>query len=158
MSNLDDFRSARIRTWPIVMLRVYSGIYFLYFGLRKVTNPGFADGMVGFINSVAENSVGFYRPFLDNIVVPNNGVFAFLVGFGELFLGIALVLGLATRYAAFAGAFMVVNFWLAKGQGVFDAQNHDVIWLVIMIVLGGLHAGRTMGLDRRLSRRYGFLA
>ena len=158
MSNLDDFRSARLRTWPIVVLRVYTGAFFLYFGARKVVNPGFTDGLRGFISSVSDSTVAFYRPFLDSVVAPNAGVFAFLVSFGEVFLGVALIVGLATRYAAFAGAFLVLNFWLAKGQGPLDAQNHDVIWFVILVVLGGLHAGRTFGLDRKLSKRYGFLA
>ena len=158
MSNLDEFRSAKIRTWPIVLLRVYTGVFFLYYGIRKVANPNFADGLGGFVTSQLDQSVAFYRPFLENVVLPYKGTFAVLVGFGELLMGLALILGLATRYAAFAGAFLVLNFWLAKGQGILDAQNHDVIWFVILIVLGGLHAGRTMGLDQQLSGRYRFLA
>lgn len=158
MSNLDDFRSARINTWPIVLLRVYTGVFFAYFGLRKITNPDFASGVSGFIGSVSENTFGFYQGFAESVVVPNAGVFAFLVAWGELFLGVALILGLATRYAAFLGVFMVANFWFAKGQGILDAQNHDIIWMIILIVLGGLHAGRTMGLDARLSGKYKFLA
>ena len=157
MSNLDDFRAARINTWPILLLRVYTGVFFLYFGVRKLINPDFSDGLAGFIGA-QENTVGFYRAFLDSVVVPYKEVFAFLVGWGEVLLGVALILGLATRYAAFTGAFMVLNFWLAKGQFVLDAQNHDVIWFVILIVLGGLHAGRTMGLDAKLATRHKFLA
>ena len=157
MSNLDDFRAARINTWPILLLRVYTGVFFAYFGIRKIANPNFSDGLAGFIGA-QENTVGFYRGFLESVVVPNKGLFAVLVGWGELFLGIALIVGLATRCAAFAGAFMVLNFWLAKGQGVLDAQNHDVIWFVILVVLGGLHAGRTMGLDAKLAGKYKFLA
>ena len=158
MSNLDEFRSSKINTWPIVLLRVYTGIFFLYFGGRKVMNPNFSDGVAGFLGSVSENTFGFYRGFVESVVLPNKAVFAFLVGWGELFLGIALILGLATRYAAFLGAFMVANFWFAKGQGILDAQNHDIIWMIILIVLGGLHAGRTMGLDARLAGKYKFLA
>ena len=157
MSNLDDFRAAKISTWPIVLLRVYTGIFFLYFGFRKITNPNFSDGLAGFIGA-QENTFGFYRGFLESVVVPYKGLFAFLVGWGEFLLGVALILGLATRYAAFAGAFLVLNFWFAKGQGVLDAQNHDIIWLIILIVLGGLHAGRTMGLDAKFSGKYKFLA
>ena len=157
MSNLDDFRASKINTWPILLLRVYTGVFFLYFGVRKILNPNFSDGLAGFIGA-QENTVGFYRPFLESVVVPYKEVFAFLVGWGEVLLGVALIIGLATRYAAFVGAFMVLNFWLAKGQFVLDAQNHDVIWFVILIVLGGLHAGRTMGLDTKLASRYRFLA
>ena len=157
MSNLDEFRASRIQTWPIVLLRVYTGIFFLYFGGRKVFG-GFGGGNTEGFLGAQENTFAFYKPIVDNVIVPASGLFSFLVTWGEVFLGLALILGLGTRYAAFAGAFMVANFWFAKGQGVLDAQNHDIIWLVILIVLGGLHAGRTMGLDAKLSNRFGFLA
>lgn len=158
MSNLDDFRSSKINTWPIVVLRVYTGIFFLYFGGKKVAS-GFAGANTeGFLGAMSEATFGFYKPIVENIILPASGLFSFLVAWGEVFLGVALIIGLATRYAAFAGAFMVLNFWFAKGQGILDSQNHDIIWLIILIVLGGLHAGRTMGLDQKLSRKYKFLA
>ena len=159
MSNLDDFRASKINTWPIVVLRVYTGIFFAYHGVTKIMGGFSGDGTVGFLNSPnTEGMFGFYRPIVDSVITPLSGVFAFLVAWGELFLGAALILGFMTRYAAYAGAFMVLNFWFAKGQGVLSGQNHDVIWFVILIVLGGLHAGRTMGLDAKLSGKYKFLA
>ena len=158
MSSLDEFRTSKsIRHWPIVLLRVYTGIFFLYYGWSKITNPKFSDGLAGFLGS-QEGTFGFYRPFVESVVIPNKGLFAVLVTYGELALGIALILGLATRYAAFAGAFLVANFWFAKGQGILAAQNHDIIWLIILIVLGGLHAGRVMSLDHKLVGRFKFLA
>jgi len=158
MSSLDEFRSSKaIRKWPIVLLRVYTGVFFLYHGWSKITRED-AFGVAGFLGSVSENTFGFYRPFVDTVVLSNQGLFAFLVAYGELALGLALILGLATRYAAFAGAFMVLNFWFAKGQGILAGQNHDIIWVVILIVLGGLHAGRTLSLDQKLVGRFKFLA
>ena len=158
MSNLDEFRRSKINTWPIVLLRVYTGIFFLYFGARKIGTGFSGTNTEGFLGAMSENTFGFYKPIVENVILPLSGVFSFLVAWGELFLGVALILGLMTRYAAYLGAFMVLNFWFAKGQGVLDAQNHDVIWLVILIVLGGLHAGRTMGLDGKLAGKYKFLA
>ncbi len=158
MSSLDEFRRSKaIREWPIVLLRVYTGIFFLYYGWSKITNDKFADGLAGFLGS-QDGTFGFYRPFVESVVIPNKGLFAVLVTYGELALGIALILGLATRYAAFAGAFLVANFWFAKGQGILAAQNHDIIWVIILIVLGGLHAGRVMSLDHKLVGRFKFLA
>ena len=157
MNSLDEFRSSKsIREWPIVLLRVYTGIFFLKYGWGKVMNPEFSEGLAGFLGG-QEATFGFYRPIAE-FAVANKGLFAFLVGYGELALGICLILGLATRYAAFAGAFMLANFWFAKGQGLLEGQNHDVIWVVILIVLGGLHAGRVMSLDQRLVGRFKFLA
>lgn len=157
MSSIDEFRSSKaMRDWPIVLLRVYTGIFFLKYGWGKIMNPDFSDGLAGFLSG-QEATFGFYKPLV-GFFVTNKGLFAFLVGYGELALGIFLILGLATRYAAFAGAFMVANFWFAKGQGVLEAQNHDFVWLIILIVLGGLHAGRTMSLDQKLVGRFKFLA
>jgi len=68
-----------------------------------------------------------------------------------------LILGLATRYAAAAGAFLVINFWLAKGQGALDGTNHDVVWLVIFLVLALVPAGRIAGLDDGLADRFRLL-
>ena len=157
MSNLDEFRSSKaIQEWPIVLLRVYTGIFFIKFGWSKIMNPNFSEGVAGFLGN-QQGMFAFYKPIAE-FAIANKGLFAFLVGYGELALGIALVIGLATRYAAFAGAFLVANFWFAKGQGILDAQNHDIIWLVILIVLGGLHAGRTLSLDQKLVGRFKFLA
>jgi len=158
MSNLDEFRRTKINTWPIALLRVYTGVFFLYFGVRKVLHDNFAEGLTGFVSSNLENSVGFFRPVLESVVLPNASVFAFFVAWGEVLLGVALILGLATRYASAAGAVMVGCFWLTKGQFILDAQNHDVIWFFILVVLAGLHAGRTMGLDEKLASKYKFLA
>ena len=159
MSSIDEFRTSKaIRHWPLVVLRVYTGVYFLYSGSDKLRSDNFVDGMVSFLNSQLESSFGIYRPFLESVVLPNNSLFAFLVAWGEFAVGIALILGLATRYAAILGAFLVVNFWFAQGRGILDAQNHDVIWLIIFIVLAGLHAGRVMSVDQRLVGRFRFLA
>jgi len=159
MSNLDEFRSKKsMHLWPITLLRVYTGVFFLYYGFGKVRNPQFQDGLAGFVNSQLENSVGFMRPFLESVVLPNKGLFAFLVGWGELAIGIALILGFATRWASIAGAVMVGAFWATKGQGFLDAQNHDVIWFMIFVVLATLHAGRAHSVDERLAERFRFLA
>lgn len=157
--SFDDFQHMkRLRNWPILLLRVYTGVFFAYHGFRKIVGGTFSDGMGRFLSSQEEFSVPLYRTLIEIVVLPMQGLFAFLVAYGELALGMALIIGLATRYAAFAGAFMVLNFWLAKGQGILAGQNHDVIWFFILIVLGGLHAGRVLSVDQRLVKRFRFLA
>jgi thiosulfate dehydrogenase [quinone] large subunit len=105
-----------------------------------------------------DKAFGFFRPFLESVVLPNKGLFAFFVGWGEFLVGIALIVGLATRWASIAGALMVAAFWFTKGQGFFNAMNHDSIWLMIFIVLATVHAGRAYSLDERLADRFRFLA
>ena len=158
MTDLAPNPSRPVHLWPLVLLRVYTGVFFLYYGFGKVRRDNFADGLAGFVNASLENSFGFFRGFLESVVLPNSGLFAFMVSWGELLIGIALIIGLATRYAAAAGALMVAAFWFAKGQGFLDAQNHDSIWLMSFIVLAAAHAGRVMGLDQRFADRLRRLA
>jgi thiosulfate dehydrogenase [quinone] large subunit len=159
MSSLNEFtRKKTHHLWPITLLRVYTGVFFVYHGFGKVTNPNFASGLSGFVTSNLENCFGFIRPFLESVVLPNSGVFAFLVSWGELLVGAALIVGLATRYASIGGAVLVTVFWFTKGQGFLSAQNHDSIWLVIFIVLAAVHAGRMHSLDAKLADRFRFLA
>ena len=156
-----DFLESRspgaLRHWPIVVLRIYTGIFFAWNGLGKIRRDNFADGMEGFLNGQLGNSFDFYRPFVESVVLPNKSMFAAMVAWGELAVGLAMLVGLATRYAAAVGAFLVLNFWFAKGLPVLAGTNHDVVWFVIFVVLGLLPAGKIAGLDDGLSDKLPFL-
>jgi thiosulfate dehydrogenase [quinone] large subunit len=159
MSSLNEFTSKKVtHLWPITLLRVYTGVFFTYYGFGKISRGGFADSMEGDLNGWLESSYGFMRPFLESVVIPNKAIFGVMVSWGELMIGLALIAGLATRYASIAGAVMVASFWFAKGQGFISAQNHDAVWFMIFIVLATIHAGRIHSLDAKLADRFRFLA
>jgi thiosulfate dehydrogenase [quinone] large subunit len=159
MSSLNEFTQKKItHLWPITLLRVYTGVFFAFHGFGKLRRGGFADGLEGFVSGKLESSYGLIRPFLESVVLPNKAVFGIMVSWGELLIGLALIVGLATRYASIAGAIMVAAFWFTKGQGFFEGQNHDVIWFMIFIVLATVHAGRIHSLDAKLADRFRFLA
>ena len=159
MSSLDEFHNKKpVHIWPIVLLRVYTGVFFLKYGWGKITNPNFVDGLAGFVSGNLDKAFGFMRPFLESVVIPNKGLFAVMVSWGEFLIGIALIVGLATRWASIAGALMIAAFWFTKGQGFLDAMNHDAIWFMIFVVLAAVHAGRAYSLDQRLADRLRFLA
>jgi thiosulfate dehydrogenase [quinone] large subunit len=158
MSGLDEFRSAKPASlWPIAVLRIYTGVFFAYHGYGKIKGGDFAAGMEGFLNGRLEGTFGFFRPFIESIVLPNKAFFGFMVSWGELAIGLALIVGLATRWASIAGAAMLASFWFAKGQGILEGQNHDVIWFAIFVVLATIHAGRIHGLDQKLAGRFRLL-
>ena len=149
--------SVVLRQWPIVLLRVYTGVFFAYHGIGKIRHEDFAEALAGFLTRSLDSGFSFYHPFIESVILPNADFFAALVAWGEIAIGFSLVIGLATRYAAFVGAFMVMNFWFAKGLGVFAGANHDIVWFVILIVLGFVPAGKIAGLDDGLSDRLPFL-
>ncbi|MFQ5547674.1 MAG: DoxX family protein [Woeseia sp.] len=157
VDRIDTRTPVALKQWPIALLRIYAGAFFVYNGVGKLRHDDFAAGLSGFLTSQLEQCFSFYRPFIESVVLPNNQMFAALVSWGELLIGLALIVGLATRYAAFVGAFMVLNFWFAKGLPVLAGANHDVAWFIVLIVLGFIPAGKIAGLDDGLSDRLPFL-
>lgn len=157
VDRIDTRPHGAVRHWPIVVLRVYTGLFFIWNGFGKVSRDNFADGMEGFLNAQLANSFSFYRPFIESVVLPNKTVFAAMVAWGELAVGLAMLVGLATRYAAAAGAILVLNFWFAKGAPVLAGTNQDVAWLIIFVVLGMVPAGKIAGLDDGLADVLPFL-
>ena len=148
------FATAGMTAWPVLLLRVYAGVVFAIHGWGKVgRGEDFVAGMTGFLQSNQEQAFAFYWSFIETAVLPQASLFASLVAWGELLLGIALVLGFATRYAALGGVFLMLNFWFVKGASFFTATNYDAVWLMIFVVLAFTPAGQIAGLDRQLSRR-----
>jgi thiosulfate dehydrogenase [quinone] large subunit len=111
MSSLDEFHNKKpVHIWPITLLRIYTGVFFLKYGWGKITNPNFVDGLAGFVSGNLDKAFGFMRPFLESVVLPHKGVFAVMVGWGEFLVGLSLVVGLATRWSSIAGALMMAAF------------------------------------------------
>ena len=93
----------------------------------------------------------WYRDFL-NVLIANNAEswFAYLIVFGEIAVGLGLLLGAFTGIAAFFGAFMNMSFLLAGSA----SSNPVMFTLAIGLMLAWKVAGY-YGLDRYLLPRLG---
>lgn len=80
-----------------------------------------------------------------------NGTVDGMVMFGELLIGVALVLGTATRFTALAGSAMLLLFYLAKLPPAGTWVNQQLIYLVALNVLAAARAGTFFGLDGLLA-------
>jgi len=138
----------------LVILRVYLGIIFLV-AARPKLGGDFAPRVTGFLENVAlEQGYPFYQTFLRGTVLPNVEAFAPLIAGGELLVGIALVLGLATRFAAAGALFLLLNYLLAKGALPWQPSSNDGAFAMISVALLVGAAGRTLGLDVLLAERW----
>jgi uncharacterized membrane protein YphA (DoxX/SURF4 family) len=88
------------------------------------------------------------------VVVPHRELFGYLVTYGEILIGICLVVGLFTRFSSAVGMFQLANYILgpgmARGRSTL-AQSET--FFIAMIVLFLSNPGRTLGLDALLFRR-----
>ncbi|HEX3177792.1 MAG TPA: TQO small subunit DoxD [Methylomirabilota bacterium] len=95
----------------------------------------------------AGNPVGWYKDFLDHTVLPHAALFATLQTYGEVVVGIGLVLGLLTGLAAAIGLLLAVNFGLATQWMSFGQQGFHLLLITSMILFLLTRAGRTWGVD-----------
>ena len=93
----------------------------------------------------------WYRDFL-NFLIANDAQtwFAYLIVFGEIAVGIGLIFGILTGFAAFFGAFMNMSFLLAGSA----STNPVLFTLAIGLMLAWRVAGY-YGVDRWLLPRLG---
>jgi thiosulfate dehydrogenase [quinone] large subunit len=91
----------------IAGLRIAVGCLFLIFGEYKVFSTQFTlhGGFQFWIDRfLADGAYPFMAPLLRGFVLPHATALAFLVAYGELAIGLALVLGILVRTASVCGA------------------------------------------------------
>ncbi len=98
----------------LAALRIAVGILFLIFGEYKVFGTQFTlhGGFQHWINLFVQEGGGAYPfmvPVLKGFVLPHAVAIAFLVAYGELAIGIALVLGVWMRAASVCGAIYMLT-------------------------------------------------
>jgi thiosulfate dehydrogenase [quinone] large subunit len=150
-------------------VRLFVGFSFLEAGLHKLfpagkaIGAGWLDGgasLLGFWNNAvaipeppgrAAITFEWYRDFL-NLLINNDAQvwFGWLIVFGEISIGLGLVFGVLTGFAAFFGAFMNMSFLLAG-----SASTNPVLFaLGVGLILAWRVAGY-YGVDRWLLPKLG---
>lgn len=142
-------------SWLWLVLRLYAGWQWLQAGLGKIgedawTGDNAGAAITGFVQGALERAEGarpdvqgWYAWFLENVVLPNAGVWGFMVAWGEVLVGLALIVGLFTGIAAFFGAFMNMNYLLSGAV----STNPVLLIIAIFLILAWKTAG-WWGLDR----------
>lgn len=150
------FEDVRL-SWIWLILRLWLAWKWIEAGWAKVQNPAWTGSgsgapIAGFVKGALAKSTGehpdvptWYASFLQSVVLPNAGTWSKLVAYGELLVGIALVLGIFTGIAAFFGAFMNFNYLLSG-----TVSTNPMMFLVAgLLVLAWKTAG-WLGVDRVL--------
>jgi thiosulfate dehydrogenase [quinone] large subunit len=161
------FADTRI-AWLWLLVRVYVGYEWISAGWAKMTGysifgevqkggawifsghdgagiKGFVTGALAQASGPHPAVQGWYAWFLQNVVLPNAAVFAYMVTFGEVLIGLGLIFGALTGIAAFFGVVMNLNFLLAGAVSV----NPILGTLALLLVLAWRIAGY-YGVDRYL--------
>lgn len=137
------------------IIRLYVGWEWVSAGYEKIINPAWvgphAGGAIkGFLLGAIAKAGGahpavqdWYALFLKQYVLPHAVSFSHVVAFGELLVGVALILGLFTGIAAFSGAFMNMNYLLAGA-----VSTNPILFLLELFLILAWRVAGWVGLDR----------
>ncbi len=148
----------------LTALRIFIGISWLTNGLAKVFEKANYD--IGSlidrksardILSGAAHDTGIrpFGAFYEHVVLAHWGIWSVLLTVGELAIGIALILGIASRLAAVGGLLLIGPVWVMlwhTNQYVWLYPSEDLFPLVLLAIAP---AGRYLGYDNQLRARFG---
>jgi thiosulfate dehydrogenase (quinone) large subunit len=108
--------------------------------------------MFSFQSSIDHPTLGLYRTFLQELVVPNFYLFGWLVFVSEMLIGLSLTLGLLTRAGGVLGTLQAINLLVAQGA------TEEGPWLYLGLIAANLAvvftpSNREFSLDRRLAAK-----
>lgn len=148
------FADTRV-SWLWLILRIYVGWQWVEAGWAKVTSPmwvgsqagvalqGFLMGAMKKTGGAHPDVSGWYGMFLHNFVVPNASMVSYLVAYGELLVGFALIVGLFTGIAAFFGGFMNMNYLFAGA-----VSTNPLLFVIELFLILAWRVAGWYGLDR----------
>ena len=133
----------------IWLLRLLVGGLWWQQSLWKIP-PNFG-GLIYWMKQMVDHAaVGLQSRLVEQVVLPNIGIFGPLVYATEVAIGISLMLGLLTRLGGVLGALMALNLWL----GLYSAPGEwpwTYAFLVIIQLLFVIDPpGRSLGADALL--------
>lgn len=144
-------------SWIWLLLRLYVGYQWVMAGWEKVTSATWVGSSAGtaiqgFLNGALAKAGGanpavssWYGYFISNVALPHTVLFSYLITYGELAVGLGLILGAFTGIAAFFGVLMNFNYLFA---GVVSI-NPLLILIELFLILAWRNAG-WLGLDKFL--------
>jgi thiosulfate dehydrogenase [quinone] large subunit len=78
-----------------------------------------------------------------------------LVPWGQVGIGVSLILGLLTRFGAVMGTLMMLFFFVAAWDFEFGIVNQHLTYALVTFFLGYIGSGNFYGLDRSVGQMVG---
>jgi len=102
---------------------------------------GFVKGALALTTGAHPSVQGWYAAFLQHIILPGAPVFAYVITFGEILVGLGLFFGVLTGIAAFFGVFMNMSYLFAGTVSINPVLGVLTIFLVLAWRIAGYYGG-----------------
>lgn len=128
----------------LLAMRVGMGWFMFYAGWVKLYAEGGWSAERFLLYATKGPFAGIFHAMAGNVLVDMS------VMAGELAIGLALILGVATRFTAMSGIALFLPLYLAHLPPVDGWVSAHVIYMLVLGVIGGTRAGTIWGIDSLL--------
>ncbi|HEY7683839.1 MAG TPA: TQO small subunit DoxD [Gemmatimonadales bacterium] len=102
----------------------------------------------------AENPLLWYKAFLEQTVLVHSELFARFTAWGEVLVGVSLILGLFAGLGALGGLWLSLNYGLASAHMSAASLGFHYMLVITMSLLFLARSGRALGLDAWVAWRW----
>jgi thiosulfate dehydrogenase [quinone] large subunit len=140
--------------WFIGIARIAIGVMWFQQTRWKLPWNNYG-GLRYWLQRAAEHpTFGWYKAFLDNLVLPNFNLFGFQVWLGETVIAVTLLLGLFGRLGGLLGGLMSINLLIAMSSVPGEWYWNYIFMALLNFIFFFTRAGRFLGVDQLLAPRF----
>ena len=131
----ENNKYTKVQTVVLVLLRLVIGYHFLEAGFDKLFNPNWTSA--AFLLQSNWIFAGFFHFLADNQTIL--AIVDFLNIWGQILIGLSLIIGLFSTWAAFFGALLILFYYIAippfiEGYSFIDKNLFELFAFLIIVL------------------------
>ena len=142
---MDSIKYSKIQLTVLVTIRLVIGYHFLFEGMDKLFTPGWTSAM--FLSQSNWIFADFFRALAESSIALT--IVDFMNIWGQILIGLGLILGLFSKGAAYAGALLLFFYYIAIPPFVdgYTFIDKNLFELFAFLVVAIFPTSQIIGLD-----------
>lgn len=147
---MELMKYSKIQTIILVLLRLVVGYHFLFEGMDKLFNPDWTS--VGFLLQSNWLFADIFHSLVESSIIL--AVVDFMNIWGQILIGIGLILGLFSTWAAYAGALLIFFYYIAIPPFInsYTFIDKNLLELFAFLVLAVFPTSQIIGIDLLINK------
>ena len=141
---------SKIQTIVLVLLRLVVGYHFLFEGMDKLFDPNWTS--TGFLLQSNWLFADIFHSLVESSIILS--VVDFMNIWGQILIGIGLLLGLFSTWAAYAGALLIFFYYIAIPPFInsYTFIDKNLLELFAFLVLAIFPTSQIIGIDLLINK------
>ena len=147
---MELIKYSKIQTIVLVLLRLVVGYHFLFEGMDKLFDPNWTSA--GFLLQSNWLFADIFHSLVESSIIL--AVVDFMNIWGQILIGIGLILGLFSTWAAYAGALLIFFYYIAipPFTNSYTFIDKNLLELFAFLVLAVFPTSQIIGIDLLINK------